>query len=162
VVIKLRREVLNSAGFCTSSSVEIYHKYIRIATHKRNTRPFIYTTVKEHMATTHQFMTEWTPQRFINWAATIDEDVKIYITNLLERKQHPEQAYKSCLGVLSFAKKVGKERLVKACRRAIDIDTYNYKIIQTILENGMDKLEEEKEENDLPDHTNIRGEQYYE
>ncbi len=145
----------------TSTSVEIYYKYMRIATHKRDMKPYNYTTVKEHMATTHQFMTEWTPQRFINWAGSIDEDVKTYITNLLERKQHPEQAYKSCLGVLSFEKKVGKDRLIKACRRAIDFETYNYKIIQTILENGLDKLIEDQSESDLPDHTNIRGEQYY-
>ena len=146
----------------TSNNVEIYHKYIRIATHKRDKRPFAYTTIKEHLATAHQFITEWTPQRFINWAGTINEDVKTYITNLLERKQHPEQAYKSCMGVLSFAKKVGNERLIRACRRAIDFDTYNYKIIQTILENGLDKLDEDQQEKDLPDHNNIRGENYYE
>jgi len=146
----------------TSDKVEIYHKYIRIAIHKRNMQPFTYTTIKEHLATTHLFITEWTPQRFINWAGTIDEDVKIYITNLLERKQHPEQAYKSCMGVLSYAKKVGHERLTRACRRAIDFNTYNYKIIQSILENGLDKLIEENTDKNLPDHNNIRGENYYE
>lgn len=146
----------------TSDKVEIYHKYIRIAIHKRNMQPYTYTTIKEHLATTHQFITEWTPQRFINWAGAIDEDVKIYITNLLERKQHPEQAYKSCMGVLSYAKKVGHERLTRACRRAIDFNTYNYKIIQSILENGLDKLIEENTDKNLPDHNNIRGENYYE
>ncbi len=147
----------------TSSKVEVFYKYNRIALHKRDMQPYNYTTIKEHMATTHQFITEWTPQRFINWAASINEDVRIYITNLLERKQHPEQAYKSCMGVLSYAKKVGEERLIKACRRAIEFDTYNYKIIQNILENGLDKLIEEQEaDKDLPDHNNIRGEDYYE
>jgi len=66
------------------------------------------------------------------------------------------------MGVLSFAKKVGNERLIRACRRAKDFDTYNYKIIQTILENGLDKLDEDQQEKDLPDHNNIRGENYYE
>ena len=147
----------------TSEKVEIYHKYIRIAIHKRNMQPYSYTTEKEHLATAHQFITEWTPQRFINWAASIDEDVKVYITNLLEKKQHPEQAYKSCMGVLSYAKKVGNERLIKACKRALSFDTYNYKIIQSILENGLDKLiEDDKPDKDLPNHNNIRGENYYE
>lgn len=146
----------------TTDKVEIYHKYLRIAIHKRNMRPYNYTTVKEHLATTHQFITEWTPQRFINWAASIDEDVKQYITNLLEIKQHPEQAYKSCMGVLSYAKKVGNERLSKACRRALDHDTYNYKIIQNILENGLDKLiEDDDQDGSLPQHNNIRGKNYY-
>lgn len=145
----------------TSDKVEIFHKYNRIAIHKRKQQPYNYTTIKEHLATTYQFITEWTPQRFINWAASIDDDVKVYITNLLERKQHPEQAYKSCMGVLSYVKKVGQERLIKACRRAIDFDTYNYKIIQSILENGLDKLIEDQTDKDLPDHNNIRGENYF-
>ena len=66
------------------------------------------------------------------------------------------------MGVLSYAKKVGHERMTRACRRAIDFNTYNYKIIQSILENGLDKLIEENTDENLPDHNNIRGENYYE
>lgn len=146
----------------TEDSVEVYHKYNRIALHKRNLKPFNYTTKKEHLASTHQFITEWTPQRFINWGASIDPDVKEFITRLLEKKQHPEQSYKSCMGVLSFVKKVGSERLINACRRALDYHVYNYKIIQKILENGLDLLPGEPDTPDqLPDHHNIRGEKYY-
>ena len=114
----------------TNQKVEIYYKYNRITLHKRDLQPYNYTTVKEHLATMHQFITEWTPQRFINWAGSIDEDVKTYITNLLERKQHPEQAYKSCMGVLSYTKKVGPERLIKACRRVIEFDTDDQKALE--------------------------------
>jgi transposase len=146
----------------TTKNVEIYYKYNRIAIHKRDYRPYCYTTVTEHLASTHQFMTDWTPQRFINWAASIDEGVKEFIVNVLENKQHPEQAYKSCMGVLSFAKKVGHERLINACKRALEHHVYNYKIIQKILEKGLDKLNTEpQEEPDLPIHENIRGKHYY-
>jgi transposase len=146
----------------TENSVEVYHKYNRIALHKRELKPFNYTTLKEHLASTHRFITEWTPQRFINWGASIDQGVKEFITRLLEKKQHPEQSYKSCMGVLSFAKKVGNERLINACRRALDYHIYNYKIIQRILENGLDLLPNEPDQTDqLPDHHNIRGEKYY-
>jgi transposase len=146
----------------TEDSVEVYHKYNRIALHKRNLKPFNYTTQKKHLASTHQFITEWTPQRFINWGASIDPDVKEFITRLLEKKQHPEQSYKSCMGVLAYAKKVGSERLINACRRALDYQIYNYKIIQKILENGLDLLPGEPDAPDqLPDHHNIRGENYY-
>jgi len=146
----------------TTTTVEIYHKYNRIAVHKRCFKPYNYTTLTEHLASTHQFMTEWTPQRFINWAASIDEPVKEFITRLLEQKLHPEQAYKSCLGVLTFAKKVGNERLSDACKRAIDYNIYNYKIIQTILQKGLDKVNEhEGDDLLLPFHTNIRGNKYY-
>ncbi len=148
----------------TSDTVEIFYKYNRIASHKRNMRPFNYTTVKEHMASEHQFVSEWSPQRFINWAASIDEDVKVFITRLLEIKHHPEQAYKSCMGVLSFAKKVGNQRLINACKRALEYGVYNYKIIQNILEKGLDNLKDESLDEDqlkLPGHDNIRGDQYY-
>ena len=82
----------------TCATVEIYHKYNRIAVHKRSLKPYNYTTQTEHLASTHQFMTEWTPQRFIDWGASIDQHVKEFITRLLEQRLHPEQAYKSCLG----------------------------------------------------------------
>ena len=146
----------------TKDKVEIYHKYNRIALHKRDLSSYNYTTVKEHMASTHQFITEWTPQRFIKWAASIDENVRLFIVNLLEKKQHPEQAYKSCMGVLSFAKKVGNERLINACKRALEYNIYNYKIIQKILENGLDMyVDESDQQQQLPEHHNIRGKNYY-
>lgn len=146
----------------TSATVEVYHKYNRIALHTRNPRPYYYTTIKEHMASTHQFITEWTPQRFIDWAASIDPSVEELICRILEKKQHPEQSYKSCMGVLSFAKKAGKERLANACKRAIDHGIYNYRIIQKILENGLDTIvDEEPNNNELPEHKNIRGNNYY-
>lgn len=146
----------------TSNNVEVYYKYNRIALHKRNYKPYNYSTVKEHLATTHQFVTDWTPQRFISWGESIDESVKLFITNLLEIKQHPEQAYKSCMGVLSFSKKVGNERLINACKRALDHKIYNYKIIQNILERGLDMITDEEQSTAyLPEHNNIRGKNYY-
>jgi len=146
----------------TRNKVEIYHRYNRIALHKRDLKKYNYTTVKEHLATTHRFVVEWTPQRFINWGASIDESVGEFITRVLEMKQHPEQAYKSCMGVLSYAKKVGNDRLINACRRALDYNIYNYRIIQKILETGLDKLNDVAEEkHELPEHHNIRGKNYY-
>jgi transposase len=146
----------------TSNKVEVYYKYNRIALHQRNMRPYNYTTVTEHLASAHQFITEWTPQRFINWAESISDGVKEFIVNLLENKQHPEQAYKSCMGVLSYAKKVGNERLTNACKRATEHQIYNYKFIQNILQKGLDKLKDEPEnEPQLPFHENIRGKEYY-
>lgn len=146
----------------TSTTVEIYHKYNRIAVHKRNFKPYNYTTITEHLASSHQFMIEWTPQRFINWGASVDEPVKEFITRLLEQRLHPEQAYKSCLGVLSFAKKVGNDRLSAACKRAAEYNIYNYNIIQTILQKGLDTVKEpEDEDPPLPYHNNIRGTKYY-
>jgi transposase len=142
-------------------SVEIFYHYERIALHKRIKSPYNYSTEKEHLASSHRFVSEWTPERFLSWAEGIHEDVRLYILKILNRKQHPEQAYKSCVGVLSFAKKVGNERLIKACQRALGYGLYNYKTIQNILEKGLDSQEEEEEQLEMPLHDNIRGEEYY-
>jgi len=146
----------------SSKVVEIYYKYQCIAKHKRLKSPFNYTTVEDHLATTHKFMSKWNPQFFIEWASRIDENVRLFIEQLLEKKKHPEQAYRSCMGVLSFEKKVGKERLVNACSRALGYGIYNYKVIQNILEKGLDKIEQEQQlDIPLPEHQNIRGKDYY-
>lgn len=146
----------------SESTVEIYHKYNRIALHKRNTKPYHYTTIKEHLSSSHQFITEWAPQNFINRAASIGPSVEELICRILEQKKHPEQAYKSCMGVLSFEKKVGKERLSNACKRALDYNIYNYRIIQKILEHGLDKVTDDMPDlESLPEHRNIRGKNYY-
>lgn len=147
----------------SGSTVEIFYHYERIAIHKRIKSPYNYTTDKEHMATTHRFHTEWSADKFLDWASSIHQDVRLYILKILERKQHPEQAYKSCVGILGFAKKVGNERLINACRRALGFGTYSYKTIQMILEKKMDQYEESlfSDELTMPVHDNIRGEDYY-
>jgi transposase/predicted transcriptional regulator len=147
----------------TEKAVEIYAGYNRIAVHPRIKSPHNYSTIKDHLATTHQFMTEWNADRFISWAESIDSNVKLLIIEILNKKQHVEQSYKSCIGVLSLAKKVGNERLSKACEMALDYRIYNYKIVENILEKGLDNLIENNENQDetLPNHPNIRGNTYY-
>lgn len=142
-------------------SVELFYNYERIAIHKRIKSPYNYTTEKEHLASSHRFVSEWTPERFLTWAEGIHEDVRLYILKILDRKQHPEQAYKSCVGVLGFAKKVGNDRLIKACQRALGYGLYNYKTIQKILENKLEEQAEDNEQLQMPLHDNIRGEHYY-
>jgi transposase len=144
-------------------TVEIYYNYERIALHRRSKSPYQYTTEKEHLASTHRFVSEWTPDHFAEWAGSIHEDVRLYVLKVLDRKQHPEQAYKSCMGILGFAKKVGHERLIKACQRALGYGAYNYKTIQKILDLQLDQKDapDETDQLSMPQHDNIRGGQYY-
>jgi hypothetical protein len=146
----------------SSHSVEVFYNYERIAFHKRLKSPYNYTTDKDHLASSHRFVSEWTPEHFLNWAASIHEDVRLYILKILNRKQHPEQAYKSCIGILSMGKKVGNQRLIKACQLGLSFGVHNYKSIQSILDKGLDKDQEpESEQLTMPLHDNIRGEDYY-
>jgi hypothetical protein len=70
-------------------TIEIFYNYERIAIHKRLKSPYNYTTEKEHLASSHRFVSEWTLERFLSWAEGIHEDVRLYILKILDPKQHP-------------------------------------------------------------------------
>jgi len=146
----------------TSSMVLIYFHYTQIAVHKRDRIKYHYTSDKEYLASQHRFLTEWTPEKFIQEAEQIHADVAKYISQVLERKIYPEQAYKSCSGILSFTRRVGPERLANACRWADNLGQYSYPIIEEILRKRLDQLTPEDElANSIPIHNNIRGKEYY-
>ncbi len=114
------------------------------------------------MPSHHRFVSEWSSEKFIDWAGHIGLHCQAMLVKILDKKQHPEQSYKSCLGILHLAKKVGQQRLDNACRRALDYGSYNYNMIENILKKGWDKLDEDIEEPiDIPSHNNIRGSHYY-
>ena len=125
-------------------------------------RKYAYTTTKEHMPSHHHFVSEWSSEKFISWAGGIGHDCQDYIIKILDKKQHPEQSYKSCMGILQLQNKVGRTRLNNACKRALDYGAYNYNIIVNILEKGWDVIEDApQEQSQVPNHNNIRGKDYY-
>jgi transposase len=147
--------------FYSKSKIEIYYKYEQIASHERNKSPHNYTTEKTHMASTHQFMTDRTPAFYIEAGNKINETVGLYIEQVLVRKKYPEQGYRSCQGILSFAKRYGEGRLTNACKRAHEVGYFNFKIIENILQKNLDQYEEEEQTPAMPAHENIRGQEYY-
>jgi len=146
----------------TGSSVEVYYQHERVAVHARSRQKYQYSTLKEHMPSAHRFVSEWCPEKFICWAARISPVVEEYIRKVLAAKAHPEQGYKSCIGILGFEKKVGRDRLVAACQRGLSFQSYGYQVIKNILNRGLDQLEEPPESTYRPpEHENIRGQAYY-
>jgi transposase len=145
----------------SSTHVEIFYNYASLTVHQRYRKQYGYTTNTEHLASTHKYLTEWNPERFIKWAQSIDDSVKEFIIRLMESKSHPEQSYKACQGVLGYERKVGRERLINACKRAIEYENYSYHSIKTILENKYDQLTYKELLTEIPQHENIRGENYY-
>ena len=145
------------------TKVEIYRKQERIALHQREYEPYGYTTIRDHLPANHRFVKQWSAEFFIEKAEAVGADCKTYILKILDLKQHPEQSYKSCFGILNLAKKAGDKRLDKACKRALDFEAYSYHTIKNILENGWDKLadEDKSEATIIPIHPNIRGKEYY-
>jgi transposase len=154
-----RRKMVNI--IYTSGSVDIYLDGQRIAFHKRERRAGGYTTLKDHMPAEHQFVSEWSSERMINWGGNIGEHVKAMVEGVLGSRAFPEQAYKVCLGILSLSKKYGNERVNNACKRALQFNYYSYKAVKKILEKGLDRVQEESAAPELPLHNNIRGSQYF-
>lgn len=142
--------------------IEILHEGKRIAMHVRSREKYHHTTCKQHMPPEHQAMSEWTPSRFISWAEKVGPETKSQIEALLSSRQHPEQGYRACLGLLRLDKQVGHARLEAACRRANGLKLSSFKRIKSILDSGMDRLPI-VELKDVPavKHRNLRGGGYY-
>lgn len=151
----------------SSQKVEVYDDVEMVAVHDRyKGKGRQYITLQDHLASHHKFLAEWNPQYFMASAAAIGEEVANYIAKILAREQYPEQSYRSCSGVLGFAKRtgVGPKRLINACKRADSYGVYNYNIIEQILRSKADLIvfEDEQEPSSIPLHENIRGQEYYE
>jgi transposase len=146
----------------TRTWVAVYLEHERIAYHQRTAGKYGYTTIGEHLPSQHRFVSDWNPEKFIGWAQSVGQETEKVISIILASKVHPEQAYKSCIGILSYGKKVGYERLNLACRRADQYGSYSYRAIKSILTGNYDSLsKDEQEPYQLPLHENIRGAEYY-
>jgi transposase len=144
--------------------VEVLFKNKRVASHQRDYRKGAFTTLTEHMPKSHQRYLEWTPSRIIRWAEKNGPKTQKLITQILDSRTHPEQGYRSSLGIMRLGKAYSSERLEAACERALFINAYSYKSVHSILKNGLDQqpfLFEEIENTQPLNHHNIRGKHYY-
>ena len=116
------------------------------------------------MPSGHRILAEWTPERFLQWAATIGAELTQVISAVIESREVPEQAFKSCLGILNLEKKFGKQRLESASKRANRYQLASYKALKNILDRGLDQKQEPDEQQPqavATVHPNIRGAGYY-
>jgi transposase len=106
---------------------------------------------------------QWTPQRLVRWAEKTGPATASVVQSILERRAHPQQGFRSCLGIMRLGKSFGEERLEAACRRALTLGACSYKSIESILRQGLDrKRVPEQQELELSiEHENIRGSDYY-
>jgi len=148
----------------TAATVEVLFKNRRVASHRRSYIPGQSTTLAEHMPKSHQKYLEWTPSRIINWAGKNGPNTQKLVTRILDSRPHPEQGFRSCLGIMSLAKPYSPERLENACSRALMIKGFSYKSVKSILKNGLDQqplLFDQTETKPPLTHDNIRGKRYY-
>jgi transposase len=147
----------------TATSVEILLAGKRIAAHARSRRVGGYTTQADHRPLSHQKHLEWSPERLVRWGAAIGASTGMLVLKILESKPHPEQGYRSCLGLMRLGKQYSDERLEAACFRALRSGATTYRSVQSILKNGLDRVPlEDQAQLELPAaHENVRGADYY-
>ena len=147
----------------TAHTVEVLHKGSRIASHVRSPVKGRHTTVTSHMPKAHREYAEWTPQRLIAWATHTGPATAQLITHVMESRAHPQQGFRSCLGIMRLGKIYGTERLVAACLRALALNTLSYRSLESMLRQGLERepLPARSEQSDPITHTNVRGPGYY-
>lgn len=146
----------------TATTVEIFLRGARVASHARSHERGRHTTKSEHMPVAHQQHLEWSPSRFIRWAATIGPKTAELVEAILSDRPHPEQGYRSCLGILRLSKRYGDERLEAACARAVVARARSYRHVDSILKRGLDRVAPSAAPSSVVIvHKNVRGRGYY-
>jgi len=148
----------------TASVVEVWFKGKRVASHPRLKGKGGYETTSEHMPRSHREYLEWTPSRLIHWAEKMGPATGRFISEILQRRRHPEQGFRSCMGIFRLSQSFGEQRLEAACLRAEALSSYSYRTVKNILSSGSDRLKVEPELDEVVhrEHENIRGASYYE
>ena len=142
--------------------VEVFHKNKRVAVHSRLYRTGAYSTKKEHMASAHKAYAEWTPSRMINWSKNYGKNTQKLIEIILNRKQHPEMSFRTCMGILNTAKKIDNDIVESVSEKMLKLNTYNVYSFRSILKNKT-YTKQEPTIAKTPDsnHINVRGRDYY-
>lgn len=147
----------------TAQTVEALHGGRRIASHVRSPAKGRHTTVTSHMPKAHREYAEWTPQRLIAWATHTGSATAQLIAQVMESRAHPQQGFRSCLGIMRLGKIYGTERLEAACTRATALGALSYRSLESMLRQGLERepLPARSEPRDPITHTNVRGPGYY-
>jgi transposase len=146
----------------TSSTVEVFFKHKRVASHLRSYLKGRHATESAHMPDSHRRYLEWSPSRIVTWAQKNGPATAAFVEALMASRPHPEQGFRSALGVLRLTKKYGPARVEAACQRALLVKSFSYKSVASILQHGLDQQPLRTGVTRAhPVHSNIRGPNYY-
>ena len=147
----------------TASTVEILRRHRRVASHLRSFRRGYHTTDPAHMPAAHRRHLEWTPSRIEKWAEKTGPSTAELVRGVMQSRPHPEQGFRSSLGILRLGKEFGEDRLEAASRRALAIQSFSFHSVHSILKTGLDKqpLPTSMPSTKPRQHRNLRGPGYY-
>ena len=146
----------------SARAVELFHRGQRVAAHLRSHQPGQATTQAEHRPKSHQRHLQWTPSHILECVQTIGPHCRQVVAQILADRPHPEQGYRSAVGIIRLGQTFGAQRLEAACVRALHFGVCSYHSLRSMLENH---LETQPLELELPlpspAHENLRGSPYY-
>jgi transposase len=148
----------------SASTVEVFQRGTRLWVHRRSHQVGGFTTIPEHMPHAHRAHLEWSPSRLIRWGATVGSHTAGLVEQILASRPHPEQGYRSCLGLLRLAKQYSPERVEAASARAVAVGARSYRHVEAILKHGLDRVPLDSDDPPSaprPRHANVRGPVYY-
>jgi transposase len=145
----------------TRRIVEIFHKGRRVASHQRRYGGRRHGTDPDHMPSSHRRYADWSPERFKRWARSFGAETEGLIIAILANRPHPEQGFRTCLGVLRLYRGLEPERAEAVSAHAIDIGALTYKSIASIVEHNTDRHRQQTEDGPVIDHPNLRGPNYF-
>lgn len=147
----------------SAKTVECFYQGKRITAHARSHVRYGFTTLVEHMPQAHRAHAEWTPERMKRWASKIGNNTSEFIDHMIATRAFPQQAFRSCLGLLRMGQRFGEERLEKACAIALSAGATRYQQVESILKKRLDTLPNSHEQIQpiISEHENIRGSSYY-
>ncbi len=148
----------------SATTLEVFQRGTRIWVHRRSHHAGGFTTIPEHMPHAHRAHLEWSPTRLIRWGATVGPRTAALVEQILASRPHPEQGYRSCLGLLRLAKQYGPDRVEAASGRAVTVGARSYRHVEAMLKHGLDRVPLEADAPPSPPragHANVRGPAYY-
>ena len=146
----------------TARLIEIFHRGQRVGLHERRAMGRRHGTDPDHMPSSHRRYADWTPDRFRRWGARIGPNTEGLITAVLASRRHPEQGFRTCLGVLKLYRGVDPALAEAVSARALEIGALNCKSVASLLarKSGAATAGDSGSAT-LFDHANLRGPGYY-
>ena len=146
----------------TARTIELFHRGQRGAAHQRRWGGPRHGTDPDHMPSAHRRYAEWTPERFRRWAGKIGPNTEGLIVAVLAHRPHPEQGFRTCLGILRLYRGIDPARAEAVSARAVEIGALTYKSVASIITHKLDKKNPHGAgQSTLFDHQNLRGPRYF-
>ncbi len=126
------------------STISIFIGGNQVALHQRRYSGGRYVTNKDHMPEKDRFYLQFGEKdgsHYRQQARTYGEATESVIASILNTYDYEPQSYKACMGVLSFAKRYGKEVVERACARALLLGRPTYSGVSRILKNNSQDIQ---------------------